>query len=512
MKIGGWAMHFQIHSAAKRMALRTRGLLLIASCAMLAGASAARAETPPQQVQQPSSAAPSASGTPAPVHDLSQLESDALNWLRDFLRINTVNPPGNELVAAKYIAAILDKEGIRSETFESATGRGFIVARLSANSMPDPSRALLLMGHLDVVGVDRSKWTSDPFGAEIKNNYLYGRGAIDDKSMTIANLAVLVAIKRSGARLNRDVIFLAEGDEENGGEFGMKFATDKHWDKIACGFALNEGGDVVLSNGKVQYVGIQASEKVVVNVDVIAKGVSGHASIPRKDNPVTHLAAAIAKIGTYEAPVQFNSVTRGYFEGLAPIQDEETSKWMRALESSDRADHAARFISDANPAWNSMLRDTVVPTMLQAGIRQNVIPPEARAVLNIRLLPGDLASPLLARLETLVNDPAIRFEAQPNAGETAPSSSVTSELFKTITQEAARQFPGAVVVPEMSTGATDSVPLRLRNVQAYGLNPFPMTESDLARKHADDERIPVDSFRKGIDFLYGVVTGFAGAK
>jgi acetylornithine deacetylase/succinyl-diaminopimelate desuccinylase-like protein len=498
-------MHFEIHSRVKRMARPAFRIWLLALFGTFAMAARTQAHAAPQQ------AMPGVSATPA-THDLSQLESDALTWLQDLIRINTVNPPGNELVAAKYIAGILDKEGIHSEIFESAPGRGFIVARLSGNAMPDPSRALLLMGHLDVVGVDKARWTVDPFGAVIKDNYLYGRGAIDDKGMTIANLAVLVALKRSDARLNRDVIFLAEGDEENGGEFGMKFATEKHWDKIACGYAINEGGDVVSVNGKVQYVGIQASEKVSVNVDVIAKGTSGHASVPRKDNPVTHLAAAIAKIGTFETPVQFNSVTRGYFEGLAPIQEEEMGKWMRALESSDRADHAARWISDANPVWNSMLRDSISPTILQAGIRQNVIPAEARAVLNIRLLPGNMVSPLLAKLQTLVNDPEIRFEVQPNAGETAPSSSVTSELYNTISQEAKAQFPGAVALPEMSAGATDSVPLRLRNVQAYGLLPFPMSESDLGRKHADDERIPIESFRKGIDFLYGVVSDFALAK
>jgi acetylornithine deacetylase/succinyl-diaminopimelate desuccinylase-like protein len=498
-------MHFEIHSRAKRMARQARLILLLG----LWGAFAIVVETRAQATMPQGMPAASA---PAATHDVSQLESDALSWLQDFIRINTVNPPGNELTAAKYIAAILDKEGIHSEIFESAPGRGFIVARLSASAIPDPSRALLMMGHLDVVGVDKAKWTVDPFGAVIKDNYLYGRGAIDDKAMTIANLAVLTGLKRSGARLNRDVIFLAEGDEENGGEFGMKFATEKHWDRIACGFAINEGGDVILANGKVQYVGIQASEKVAVNVDVIAKGTSGHASQPRKDNPVTHLSAAIAKIGTFETPVQFNSVTRAYFEGLAPIQDEEARKWMRALESPDRADHAARWISDANPAWNSMLRDTISPTMLQAGIRQNVIPAEARAVLNIRLLPGNTVSPLLARLQTVVNDPEIRFEVQPNAGEAAPSASVTSDLYNTISREAKQQFPGAVVVPEMSTGATDSIPLRLRNVQAYGLLPFPVSEADLARMHADDERLAVDSFRKGIDFLYSIVSDFAVTK
>ena len=473
---------------------------------VVAGPSMPRAQSGPPQGM------PAASSTPTSTQDLSQLESDALNWLQDFIRINTVNPPGNELVAAKFIASILDKEGIHSDIFESSPGRGFLVARLSSNAMPDPSRALLLMGHLDVVGVDKSKWTVDPFGGTIKDKYLYGRGTIDDKGMTIADLAVMIALKRSGARLNRDVIFLAEGDEENGGEFGMKFAVEKHWDKIACGFAINEDGEVSVKDGKVQYVGIQASEKVAVNVDVIAKGTSGHASVPRKDNPVTHLAAAIAKIGPFETPVQFNSVTRSYFSELAPVEDEETSKWMRALDTADRGDHAARWISDANPVWNSMLRDTIVPTMLQAGIRQNVVPPEARAVLNIRLLPGNMVTPLLAKMQTLVNDPAIRFEVQPNAGETAPSSSTTSDLYNTITQVAKQEFPGAVVVPDMSTSATDSVPLRLRNVQAYGMLPFPITEEDRGRMHAEDERIPVDSFRKGIDFLYAIVSDFAVAK
>jgi acetylornithine deacetylase/succinyl-diaminopimelate desuccinylase-like protein len=444
--------------------------------------------------------------------DLSSLESDAVNWLQGLIRINTTNPPGNEIVAAKYLAGILDKEGIHSEIFESTPGRGFLVARLSASAVPDPSRALLLMGHLDVVGADKTKWTVDPFAGVIKDGYMYGRGTIDDKGMTIANLAVMVALKRSGARLNRDVILLAEGDEEDGGALGMKFAVDKHWDKIAAGFALNEGGRVVLKDGKTQYVGVQASEKVSVNVDVIATGTSGHASVPRKDNAVVHLASAVEKIGSFETPVQFNSVTRGYFSGIAPVEDEDTSKWMRALETSDRGDHAARWVSDADPTWNAMLRDTISPTMLQAGIRQNVVPSEARAVLNIRLLPGNMAEPLLAKLKQAVNDPQIRFEVEPNAGQTAPSSSLTSDLYGSIGRVAAKQFPGVPVVPFMSTGATDSIQLRLRTVQAYGLLPFPLAEEDFLRMHADDERIPIASFRKGVDFLYGVVSDFAVAK
>src|SRR5579864_1983095 len=320
-----------------------------------------RRQTASRAVATPPQAPPAVSPHSS---DLSKLEGDALGWLEGLIRINTTNPPGNELVAAKYIADILQHEGINAQIIETTPGRGFLVARLSASAVPDPSRALLLMGHLDVVGVDKAKWSVDPFGAIVKDGYLYGRGAIDDKAMTIANLAVFIALKRSGARLDRDVIFFAEGDEEAGGAAGMAVAVDKHWDKIAAGYALNEGGRVFEKNGKIQYVGVQASEKVMVNVDVIATGTSGHASVPRKDNPVTHLAAAISKISTYEAPVQFNSVTQAFFDGLAPLEDEETGKWIRALQSSDRAGHAARWISDANPTWNAMLRDTVTPTML----------------------------------------------------------------------------------------------------------------------------------------------------
>lgn len=448
----------------------------------------------------------------APAIDMPKLSIEALAWLQGLIRINTTNPPGNELVAAKYIAGILDKEGIQSEIFESTPGRGILVARLQAGPVPDPSRALLLLAHLDVVGVDREKWTVDPFNGTVKDGYLYGRGAIDDKGDLIANVATLVALKRTGARLNRDVILLAEGDEEQGGEAGMVFAVEKHWDKIACAFALNEGGEVMVKDGKVQYVGVQASEKVPVNVQVIATGTSGHASIPRSDDAVTHLAAAIAKIGSYEAPVQLNTVTRQYFESLATVEDEETGKWMGALESPDRADHAARYLSNQNPVWNSMLRDTVAPTMLQAGIRPNVVPSEARGTLNIRLLPGNMLDPLMSKLKDLVNDPQVRFDVDTSVGQPAPSSSTDSDLYRAIGKVGAHMFSGAIELPMMSTGATDSAELRMRSVQAYGLLPFPLTQDDLLRMHADDERIPLDSFRKGVEFLYDVVNEFAVVK
>jgi acetylornithine deacetylase/succinyl-diaminopimelate desuccinylase-like protein len=488
----------------------TRLLLTLLSAAPVYAQTHAR---PAHALGQAPTQTSSAQATAAPPsNNISQITSDAIGWLQDLIRINTTNPPGNEMVAAKYIANLFEKEGIHAETFESSPGRGFLVARLNASAVPDPSKALLLMAHMDVVGADKSKWTSDPFAATLQDGYIYGRGAIDDKGMLAANLAVFISLKRSGARLNRDVIFLAESDEENGGQQGIQFAVEKHWDKIASGFAINENGRVIVKNGKPVYVGIQTDEKVAMNLDVIATGTAGHASVPRKDNPVTHLAAAMAKIGGYEAPVQFNSVTRAFFEGLAPTQDEETRKWLQALGTADRGDHAARWISDANPSWNAMLRDTATPTMLQAGIRQNVVPSEARGVVNVRLLPGNQLEPLVSKLRQLVNDPAVRIEVEPGGGEASPSSSQASELYAAIARVSAREFPGAPVLPMMSTGFSDSWELRMRNVQSYGLVPFPMTDEDWSRVHGDNERIPVDGFRKGVDFLNAIVTEFAVSK
>ncbi len=477
------------------------GLLLVASTCLFPSLTYSQAASKP-------SIPPPVSASSA----IFQLQGEALSWLQGLLRIDTSNPPGNELVAAKYIADILQKNGIPSETFQSAPGRGILVARLSAAAVPDPSRALLLMAHLDVVGVDKSKWSIDPFGGIVKDGNIYGRGVLDDKGPLVANLAAFIALKRSGARLTRDVIFLAESDEEAGAEYGMKFAVEQHWDKIACGYAINEGGETVMKDGKVWYVGIQAAEKVATNINVIATGTAGHASMPTKNNAVVHLSAAMAKLGAWEAPVQFTAVTRGYFEGLAAIEDAETAKWMQSLESSDRGDHAARYLSNQNPFWNAMLRDTVTPTMLQAGIRANVIPSEARGVINVRQIPGNQINDLLATLTKVVADPQIRFEVQPGYREASPNSSLNSDFYAAIVKATAESFPGANAIPMMSPWATDSDRLRLRSVQAYGVIPFPLEESGYARMHSDDEQIPVDSFNKGIAFLYTIVSGFSVAQ
>ncbi len=228
---------------------------------MMAGAAVlAMAASFPVAAQVSPAAAPAAQVNSSPIGDTSAIAKEAEGWLADLIKINTTNPPGNEQIAAMYIVGILQKEGIKAEILDLAPGRSALVARLRSTAMADPAKALLLVAHMDVVGVEKSKWTVDPFAAVEKDGYLYGRGAIDDKGMLAANLAAFIALKRANPRLNRDVIFLATADEEQFGEASVKILIAKYWDKFAAGFALNEGGEVLLKNGKVQYVAVQASE------------------------------------------------------------------------------------------------------------------------------------------------------------------------------------------------------------------------------------------------------------
>ena len=455
---------------------------------------------------------PGIPGNPVLIDPAGALAHEAQGWLEELVRIDTSNPPGNEEAAAKYIAGILEKEGISSEMLDLTPGRSALAARLRSAAVAEPSRALLLVAHMDVVPVEKARWTVDPFAAVNKDGYLYGRGVIDDKGMLAANLAAFISLKRSGVRLERDVIFLATDDEENGGDASIRNLIAKYWDKFAAGYALNEGGNVFVKNGKVQYIGIQASEKVAYNITVIAHGTSGHASQPTKDNPIVHLAAAVAKIGAYQAPVHFTTIVRRYFEGLAPLEDDEIGKWMRSMDTPDRGEHAQRVISDMSPLWNSMMRDSIAPTILAGGIANNVIPAEARANLNVRLLPGDTIDTLMNELNKLVNDPAVKLELQPTAGLAAPPSSLENEFYGLISKITSQEFGGAPALPFQSTWLTDSAQLRLHNVQAYGLVPFPLTSEDLKRMHADDERLPLSAFNKGVDVLTKIVAQFAATK
>ncbi|PHX94294.1 MAG: peptidase M20, partial [Pedosphaera sp.] len=251
------------------------------------------------------------SAAPLPQPNFPAALNETITNLSAFIRVDTVNPPGNETRGAQFLKAILDREGIPSEILALEPARGSLVARLKGNGKKKP---LLLMGHTDVVGVEREKWTVEPFAGIVKDGWVYGRGALDDKGMTSAFLEIFLLLHRHKVPLDRDVILLAESGEEGTTHVGIDFLVAKHWDKIACEYALNEGGRIHEVGGKVTYVGVSTTEKVPRPFLISARGTSGHGSRPRPDNAIVHLCAAVAKIGEWQAPMRLNDTTREFFK------------------------------------------------------------------------------------------------------------------------------------------------------------------------------------------------------
>src|SRR5438874_5834294 len=328
-------------------------------------------------------------------------QAEAARFLSDLVRLDTSDPPGNESKVAEYIKGVLAKEGIIAERLTTDPGRDSIVARLKGDGS---ARPLLLMGHEDVVPVDRSHWTVEPFAAIEKDGYIYGRGSRDDKAMVAANLEVFIQLKRMNIPLKRDVIFLSEASEEASSTANMKTLVEKYWDKLDCEFALNEGGGGLVENGKVKYMPVATSEKLPRRSDLVASGSSGHGSIPRVDNAVIHLGAAVAKAGTWDSPARLNETTSEFFKRLATISPPEEAAWYRnPLDPKVQAELRVK-----KPMYYSMLRTSVVPTMLKAGIKNNIIPPTAEATLDIRALPDENLPKFRELLAQAINDPQVK--------------------------------------------------------------------------------------------------------
>src|SRR5512143_1408520 len=362
--------------------------------------------------------------------DFAAARDEVVKILADFVRIDTSNPPGNETKGAEYIKSILDREGISSEIFEMERGRGNIVARLKGNGKKKP---ILLMGHIDVVGVEREKWTVDPFGAVVKDGYLYGRGASDDKGMASACLEVFLLLHRLKVPLDRDVIFLAEAGEEGTSTVGMDYMVQQHLDKIECEYALNEGGMIYAPNGKVKYIGVATTEKVPRGFKLIARGTSGHGSVPRLDNAITHLAAAVAKVGNWQAPMRLNETTRAFFSRLAKISPSDEAFLYSHLEDPANSEAVQQKIRSSNAVYNSMLRTSIVPTIIKGGFRSNVIPGDAEATLDVRAVPDEDIDALAGALRKLINDPAIELIPPAARGRPATSpSKLDSEMFRAL--------------------------------------------------------------------------------
>lgn len=437
---------------------------------------------------------------PRPVN-WRKVNPETLRHFRELLRLNTSNPPGHETIAAKYLEGVLAKEGIPVKLLARDAARANLVARIKGNGA---ARPIVILGHTDVVGVERSRWSVDPFGAIRKNGFIYGRGAVDDKEIVTAGLMVMLLLERRQVKLHRDVIFVAEAGEEGATSVGIDFLVSRHWNEIAAEYALAEGGSAVAQGGKVRYVAITTAEKVPRGVRLIARGPAGHASRPSTNNAVVHLAAAVARVGAWRTPARLSETTRTYFERLASISLPDDADRYRHVGDAARGAEIDRYFELYEPVHYAILRTTLAPTMLQAGFRFNVIPSEAEAYIDIRALPDEDLPRFYADLRALIADPNLEIEPQQPNRPATPASSMDTAMFRALEHAQRKMFPSAITLPTMLTGATDMAQLRAKGVEAYGFGPI--TEAgETGEAHSNDERLAEASLYKLVQFLWYAV-------
>jgi acetylornithine deacetylase/succinyl-diaminopimelate desuccinylase-like protein len=427
---------------------------------------------------------------------------DTVQVLRDLVRIDTTNPPGNEKATAVYIQKVLSAAQIDSRVIESAPGRASIIARIKGNGQ---ARAVILMAHMDVVGVEPDKWTFDPFGGELRNGYVLGRGAADDKAMLAANLELMLLLKRSATPLDRDIVFLGAAGEEGTPEFGINYLLEHEPAEIDAEYALNEGGDAPLEGSAIPlYVAISTAEKIPRPMRLTAKGTPGHGAFPSGDNAIAHLAEAVARISEWQVPVRLNETTREFFRKIAALNHGQDSELARTIAS----DQTQSKLQGVVPRYWAMSRTTVSPTMLNAGFRINAVPADATATLDIRMLPDEDADAFLGKLRNVINDPSISVEPVGVARPVSPTSGIDNAMFRALSHGYKSVFPGITVLPQMVPGATDCAQLRVHGTQCYGVA-IPMTAADRAREHGVDERISVIAVEQYLRAVFGAIQALA---
>lgn len=441
--------------------------------------------------------------------DWEKLFPEILKHYRALVQIDTT--AGRETLAVDYLKNVLESEGIPTSTFALDPDRANLVARLRGNGSKRP---LLILAHTDVVGVQRDKWPVDPFGAVMKDGYIWGRGSKDDKPVLAANLITMLMLKRLGVQLDRDVIFLAEsGEEADLTGVGINFMVREHFAEIDAEFAMTEGGGATIEGAQVTRVNIGTAEKLPARVRLVASGTAGHGSVPRIDNALIHLGAAVERVGRWETPMRLNDTTRTYFETLANISSPERAAIYKALLDSNSAANAQKYLREHSPGEYSMLRTSVVPTVLKAGVGANVIPSEAEATLDIRALPDEDIDKFYAEMANVIADPAVKIVPLPQARPPSPASKLDTEMYRVMERVAKTIYPGAAVVPSMSAGASDQAQLRAKGIQSYGIGPA-STESDALNypAHGDVERLAESSLYPFVQYVWNVVIEVAAHK
>ncbi len=408
---------------------------------------------------------------PAPGGKAPLQDDEIVALLRDYLRIDTSNPPGNELKAARFFKDWFDREGISSEIFEIAPGRANLVARLKGNGSKRP---LLLSSHMDVVNVERPYWSVDPFAGIEKDGFIYGRGALDMKSTGLLEAAAMVNVRRSGGGLSRDLIFLGTADEEVGA-IGAQWVVDRRPDLVkGAEFMLNEGGVIDAVDGKARSYDVGVTEK-----------------------------CSLARLSHYETPLQVIPAADAYFKARAASQPAGRAEQYRNVREAIKD---PEFLStlEADPQLNAILRNTISITMLQGAPQTNIIPTAAEARVDIRLLPGQDPDAFLAEIRKVVEEPGVTVET---IGDFVPAtaSPVESELMRAIDRARSRHDPDTVLAPTILTGWTESALMRPLGIQAYGFEPYVLEESEQNRAHGNDERISVDNVLRGARIMEEIV-------
>ncbi|MDO8677683.1 MAG: M20/M25/M40 family metallo-hydrolase [Acidobacteriota bacterium] len=439
-------------------------------------------------------------------------EAETMQHFQALMRLDTSSPPGNEIRAVDYLKQVLDKEGIPSQVFAKDPKRPNLVARIKGNGKKRP---ILVLGHTDVVTIDPAKWTHPPFGAVREGGYVYGRGAVDDKDNLVASLMMVLTLKRTNAALDRDVIFLAESGEEGAPDVGAQFMIDNHLDAINAEYCFAEGGGVVRTGGVVQQANIGTTEKEPRFVEIIARGPAGHGSVPSKNNAVTRLSAAVGKVAEWSPPLRINETTGAYFRKLAGMVPPDIAKHYRDVLSPDPkvSKPASDWLLDNQPTHWSMLHTSLVPTIIDAGFRYNVIPSEAKATIDVRLHPDEDQASFLDNVRRVINDPNVEVRWGRERYRPAGGSKIETEAFAVLEAQIKKHY-NTVVLPTMGTGATDMSNIRSKGIQCYGIGPALDTEDGPKGfgAHSDQERILESELHRFVRFQYDVVMELVRAR
>jgi len=429
------------------------------------------------------------------------MDREAEDALVGYLKIDTTNPPGNETAGAAYLRDLLAKEGIPAQLVGADPKRQGVHARLSSGTN---EKALLLLSHIDVVPADAGAWRNPPFGGVREGGYIWGRGSLDIKSLTIAHLLSLVDLKRRGAKLTRDVVFLAVPDEELGGMNGAKALLDQRPELFSnVGFVMNEGGANETAVDRVIFWGVEVQQKVPLWLRVTSEGEGGHGAAPPEDGgATTKLLRALTAVQAIETPYRLDPSVARVTAGAAAVRTDGRAQKLRRL----RAPLDEKLVRELPRGYQSLLRDTIAVTHIRAGSSVNVIPTRAEAGIDIRLLPSEPPGPMLTRVQQAVGRDA-RIEVV-LASQPVPESPARGPLWDVVARSMRAASPGSTVGPMVTAGTTDSRFFRARGVAAYGVMPFKVNYYDAEGVHGNDERIRARFFAEGVRLMRAIVRDF----